>query len=314
MKNQMLSRREILAAMTAAAGAHGAPAGNRYVICAFSKHFQWASVPEMSQVCKDLGYEGIDLTVRSGGHVLPERVAEDLPKAAEAIQRAGLKLEMITSDIVDASTPHAETVVKTLKALGVRWYRWGGFRYDLNKSIPAQVAEFKARVKDLADLNKQYGVCAMYHTHSGVGQVGASMWDLYLILKDYDSNSVSVNYDIGHATVEGGYGGWVHSSRLLMPMIRGVAVKDFRWKQNEKGNWVPGWCGLGQGMVNFKQFFSFLKTARFAGPLQLHMEYDELGGAGSGKTTFTIPKEKLLAIMKRDLDTLKRLLVEAGMA
>ncbi|MCU0248383.1 MAG: sugar phosphate isomerase/epimerase, partial [Bryobacter sp.] len=146
----------------------------------------------------------------------------------------------------------------------------------------------------------------------GIGQVGASMWDLYLILKDLDRSAVSVNYDLGHATVEGGYGGWIHSSRLMLPHSRGIAVKDFRWKQNAKGQWVPGWCALGEGMVNFARFFPMMKASGFNGPLQLHMEYDELGGADSGKRQFTIPKEKLLAIMRRDIDRLKSLLRETG--
>jgi len=90
-------------------------------------------------------------------------------------------------------------------------------------------------------------------------------------------------------------------------------VKDFKWKQNDRGAWVPGWCALGQGMVNFKLFFSMLKEAKFAGPLQLHMEYPDLGGADSGKTSFTIPKEQLLGIFKRDLDVLKGMLRQAGM-
>lgn len=306
------SRREILAGMAAVAGtAVGAGVtDSRPTICAFSKHFQWTGVPELAELCARLGYEGIDLTVRTGGHVLPERVEDDLPKAAEAIRKVGLKLEMITSGIVDVKTPHSEKVLKTLKALGVRWYRWGGFRYDLNASIPEQLVGFTSRVKDLAAMNKQYGVCAMYHTHSGTSQVGASMWDLYLLLKDSNPDLVSVNYDIGHATVEGGLGGWRHSSRLLMPYIRGVALKDFVWKQGPKGPEV-GWCALGAGMVNFKEFLPMLKAANFRGPLQLHMEYDELGGADSGKTTFTIPKETLIKIMQRDVERLKTMLREA---
>lgn len=307
-----LSRRQLIAGLAGAAAAAQTPAAERFVICAFSKHFQWTDIGEASRICADLGYEGMDMTLRKGGHVLPERVADDLPKAFETVKKAGLKMAMVTSDIVDVNTPHAEAVIKTLASLGVRRYRWGGFKYD-ERPLPQQLTEFKARVKDLAALNKQYGVCAMYHTHSGIGQVGASMWDLYLLIKDFDAEAVAVNYDVGHATVEGGYGGWIHSSRLLMPYMKGVAVKDFRWKQDPRRGWVPGWCGLGQGMVNFKRFFAMLKEAKFDGPLQLHMEYDELGGADSGKTTFTIPKEKLLAIMKRDIDTLKTMLRDGGL-
>ena len=308
-----LTRREILAGVAASALSAAPTPGERFTICAFSKHFQWTNVKEMCDICAGIGYEGIDLTLRPGGHVLPERVADDLPKAAETIKKAGLKFSMCTADIVDVASPHAETMIKTMISLGVRHYRWGGFRYQDAPGIPEQLAGFHAKVKDLAALNRQYGITAMYHTHSGVGQVGASMWDLYLLLKDFDTNAVSANYDVGHATVEGGYGGWIHSSRLLLPYTRGVAVKDFKWKQNARGQWLPGWCALGQGMVNFKQFFGMLKAAKFAGPLQLHMEYDELGGADSGKTTFTIPKPQLLAIYKRDIDTLKRMLAEGGL-
>jgi sugar phosphate isomerase/epimerase len=98
-----------------------------------------------------------------------------------------------------------------------------------------------------------------------------------------------------------------------MPYIKGVAVKDFKWTRSARGDWVPGWCALGQGMVDFRKFFAMLKAARFTGPLQLHMEYPELGGADTGRTTFTIPKEKLLDLFQRDIDMLKQMMRETGL-
>ena len=47
-----------------------------------------------------------------------------------------------------------------------------------------------------------------------------------------------------------------------------------------------------------------------------HLIADEpvaMGGADTGQRKFNIPKEKLLAIMQRDIDTLKSLLREGGM-
>ena len=308
------SRRTLLAGMAGAAAAPAqSPAAGRFNICAFSKHFQWTDLKETSELCARFGYEGLDITLRKGGHVLPERVAEDLPKAVETARKAGLTVPMVTTDIVDTKTPCAEAIIKTLASQGIKYYRWGGLRYDLKGNLTEQLQEMKPRVKDLAAMNRHYGVCAMYHTHSGVGQVGASQWDLFYLIYDQGGDAVTVNYDVGHATVEGGYGGWIHSARLQMPFMKGVAVKDFKWKQNERGAWVPGWCALGQGMVNFKQFLPMLKEAKFAGPLQLHMEYPDLGGADTGKTSFTIPKEQLLSIFKRDLDVLKGMLRTAGM-
>lgn len=307
-----LSRRTFLGAFAASAAA--AAPNPKPQVCVFSKHFHWTTVAEMAALATRIGFEGIDLTVRDAGHVLPERVADDLPKAVETIQAAGLKATMITSGIVDARSPHAEAVLKTASSLGIRHYRWGGFRYSNDKSIPAQLAEFRARSKDLAAVNKAHGMCAMYHTHSGAGQVGASFWDLWEILKDLDNDAVSVNYDIGHATVEGGLGGWIHSSRLLLPMIRGVAVKDFLWAKGGRGAWTPEWCALGQGMVNFAAFFKSLKAGGFSGPMQVHFEYPELGGADSGKTSMGITKERFVEIMQRDLKAYRALAADAGLS
>ena len=310
---QPLSRRQALAGM-AAGLLRAADGGGGITICAFSKHFQWAEVPEAAATIASLGFQGVDLTVREGGHVLPARVQDDLPRAVEIIRKAGLSVPMVTTDIRDVQSPHAEIVIKTMAGLGIRRYRWGGFRYDEKLAVPDQLARFKTQVKDLAALNQRYGVCAMYHTHSGINEVGASMWDVYLLLREFDANAVSVNYDIGHATVEGGYGGWIHSTRLLLPYMRGTAVKDFRWARNNQGIWRPAWCGLGQGMVDLRRYFSMLKAGGFSGPLQLHMEYDEIGSAASGGRTLSVPKDKVLAIMRRDLDVLKPLLREAGLA
>jgi hypothetical protein len=67
-------------------------------------------------------------------------------------------------------------------------------------------------------------------------------------------------------------------------------------------------------MVNFKQFLPMLKAANFRGPLQLHMEYPELGGADTGKATYSISKDQLLSIFKRDVVKMKGMLREAGLA
>ena len=309
-----MNRRQFVALAPAAAAFAEVSPQERWPIVMFSKHFQWTSVSEMAAHCAEMGFDGIDLTVRPGGHVEPAAVAEALPEAAQTIRAHKLSMPMVTAGIVDATTPHAEAVLRALVAAKIPRYRWGGFRYVEGKSIPAQLDELRPKVRDLAAMNQQFGLTAMYHTHSGPSQVGASMWDLYLLLKDHSPNAVSVNYDIGHAVVEGGYGNWMHTTRLLMPYTRGIAVKDFRWIQNAKSAWVPGWCALGEGMVDFKRFFTMAKAGGFVGPLQLHFEYPELGGADTGQKISTVPKERLLSIFRRDLVKMRGMLREAGMA
>src|SRR5215471_6575116 len=108
MKERLL-RREFLqvaaAAGMAASAEHtansqaAAPGRNSFrgLLCLFSKPVPQMNWSELAQAAKSAGFEGIDLTVRRGGHVLPERVKEDLPKAVEAVRREGLAVPMITN-------------------------------------------------------------------------------------------------------------------------------------------------------------------------------------------------------------------------
>lgn len=306
------SRRAMLAGAAALTGlqATQAQTTRKLKLAIFSKHLQFLQREELAQGAAGIGFDGVDITVRKGGHVEPERVARDLPPLVASIRSAGLAVPMITADIVDASTPFAEDILRTMAKLGIRNYRWGGFRYAADRPYAAQLDQMRERSSKLAALNARYDACAMYHTHSGVGQVGASIWDLYVILKDLDPNRVSVNYDIGHATIEGGLGGWIASFQIIRPHLRGIAVKDFAWGKDAKGTWRAQWQPIDEGMVQFRQFFAMVAKSDFSGPLQLHFEYP-LGGADSGKRTLTMSREAVTAAMKRDLERVRKHLAEA---
>jgi sugar phosphate isomerase/epimerase len=297
-------------------------------VCIFSKHLQFLDWEEMAKTAADLGFDGVDLTVRDGGHVQPARVKEDLPKVVEIVRQAGLGVPMITAGIADAHSPFAEDIVRTASVLGIRRYRWGWFYWTDSKTAPEteegrglylpggktvldRLAELKARVKQLEELNKKYGVCAMYHNHHG-SEVGCSLWDLWLIIKDSQPQWISSNFDIGQAAIEGGWGGWINTVRLMgeLGYIQGTAIKDYRWEKDPKGQWLPQFCPLGAGMVHFNAYFAMLKEAKFSGPIQLHFEYP-LGGADTGKRTLTMDKSQVLFAIRRDLKILRRMLREA---
>src|SRR5579871_3213327 len=276
------------------------PAGRKPKVAIFSKHLLFLQGEDLAKGAAEIGFDGVDLAVRKGGHVEPERVRQDLPPLVALIKQQGLDVPMITTDIVDIETPYTEDILKTMSDLNIRYYRWGGLKYGGSQTYATQLDAMKSRVSKLAAMNARYKANAMYHTHSGVGVVGASIWDLYILLKDFDPASVAVNYDIGHATVEGGFGGWINSFNICGPYVRGIAVKDFLWAKNARGNWAPAWKPLGEGMVHLPQFLGMVAKTSFSGPMQLHFEYP-LAGADSGKAKLSGSKEEVFTAMKRDL-------------
>src|ERR1044071_9084992 len=107
----------------------------RKTINVFSKNFHWLDYKAMADVVAELGFDGIDLTVRPEGHVLPERVADDLPKAVEAIRKAGLQVHMIVTAITNADDQFTEPILKAAASQGISYYRMGWMNYDEKKSI-----------------------------------------------------------------------------------------------------------------------------------------------------------------------------------
>jgi sugar phosphate isomerase/epimerase len=297
-----LSRRELIAAGASMLAAPAAPGGLK--IAVFSKHLQFLAGERLAKAAAEMGFDGVDLTVRAGGHVEPARVAQDLPHLIAVIRAHGLDVPMVTTDIVDADSAYAAEILRTLASLGIRRYRWGGLRYDDRTPLVKQLEALRPRVARLASLNGRYGVGAMYHTHSGRNQVGASIWDLHELLEGMDPAQVGVNYDVGHATVEGGLGGWIDSFRVTGPYLRGIAVKDFVWTRDGDATWSPHWKPLGEGMVRFAEFLAMVRAATFSGPVQLHFEYP-LGGANDGARALSVPDEVVFSAMKRDLRQLR---------
>lgn len=238
-------------------------------LCVFSKHLQFLDYSALAKFCKEAGLDGIDLTVRPGGHVAPEKVTQDLPAAVEAIRAEGLDVPMITTRYLKVEGDEVLAVMETARRCGIPYLRIGNHNYKRTDSIQEQLAVFTEEVRGLTRLAEELDITLGYHNHSGEDNVGAPLWDTYQMYVAIGSDHLGANFDVGHATVEGPYGNWGITSRLLAPWVRMVAVKDFVF-DGRKPRWVP----LGEGVVDTAAFLRlFRKEANFSGPVSLHFEY-----------------------------------------
>lgn len=266
-----MNRREFVLTAAAAVPAAAAAASGRPPLCIFSKHlaqFDWSA---LGAKAKEMGFDGIDLTVRPKGHVLPERVTEDLPRAVEAIRKAGSEVTMVTTDLKSAPGPAAKPTFAAMQKLGLKLYKVGYWRYSAKERVEQTLEQCRGHFKSLIELGAAYGVVAGLHNHSGE-YVGSAVWDYREILRDASPAQAGYYFDPGHATVEGGSFGWRASLDLAVSRLKMSAIKDFYWEKRE-GRWRTVWCPLGQGMVNWPEIFKAYAKAGFTGPLSLHVEY-----------------------------------------
>lgn len=312
-----LQRRELLKGLLATglagaisksvAGAEPLADEKPYSIHIFSKHLHFLNYTELATTASDLGFDGVDLTVRPDGHVEPARVREDLPRAVAALKQRNLRASLMTTAVVRADDAASRAVLETASQQGIRYYRTGWLPYPANQSMPQALKQCGQQLGELARLNQRLNLAGAYQNHAGTN-FGSAVWDLATVLQEINNPGLGSQYDIRHATVEGGTS-WPTGLRMIHPHIRFIAVKDVIWEKVD-GKWKAVSVPLGQGMVDFPAYFALLKQLNVRVPISLHLEYP-LSGADQGKRNLTIPRENVYQAMETDLQTLRAMLKKA---
>ena len=276
----------------------------------FSKPLHWLSHAETARIIAEAGYGGIDYTVRvPQGHVLPEKVQEDLPRAVDAARAAGLKVEMITTEITSARDKHTESLLRTAAKVGVKYYRLGNWNYDPKLGVMASLEKLKPTLKELAALNASLGLHGAIQNHAGT-RVGAALWDLYELLRDVDPRWLGVQYDIRHATVEGGQS-WPLALRLLAPWIKCTDIKDFKWEQSPGKATIEN-VPIGEGIVSFDAYFKLVRELDIGGPMSVHLEYPPF--ERTPQMSEAEKRAKFPGLMKKDLVALQSFMAKQKIA
>lgn len=278
-QSRRMARRDFVARL--ALGATGlATRAGRISCCAaerisvpvvvFSKAYQPLkfNFEQAAEFTAEAGLDGVDSPVRPDGEILPERVAEDLPAYVEALKKRSLRMPYLTTAITSAASPHAETILRTAKRLGIERYRIGFIFRANDAGWEQQLREVRAQLTDLAALNKEVGIGAVIQNHSPSGHayLGGNLDELAQIVDGFAPEQVGVAFDIAHAlNVHGG--DWRARFEKLKSHLRVVYIKD----TTREKRFVP----LGHGEVARSGYFKVLKSTGYRAPISLHIEYSE---------------------------------------
>ena len=271
------------------AGARPEAASTKSPLCFFSKHLPDLGWNDLGPAVKDVGFDGVDLTVRPGGHVLPERAASDLPRAIEAITSRGVKVPMITTALTSAADPNAKPLLQAAARSGVPFFKPGYWLYTSSSDVRGQVAAAGEALAGLAALARDCGIQMGFHNHAGY--IGAALWEIAPAIDRLDPQWAGYYFDPRHAVAEGGGGAWKAATRLVAPRLKMVALKDFYWEKTEKG-WRIKDCPLGDGAVDWTWVGAALRDANFSGPISIHFEYDIPGSTPQERTRRTLEAAK----------------------
>jgi L-ribulose-5-phosphate 3-epimerase len=323
--SKLVSRREFLQVSSTVAsavplGAALTPPARgpfRGTLCFFSKPVPQLNWSELAQSVKRAGFGGVDLTVRRGGHVLPERAATDLPKAVAAIRDAGLEVPMITTELLSADDPTAEPIFSTASKLSIPFLKPGYYHYLPyygNKFIHykfievlKELDEAGRKFRGLVELAEKHRIQVGYHNHPYY--IGAPIWDMARVIEPLNSRWCGYYFDLCQATMDGGVSGWKIAADLVMPRLKMVAAKDFVWKETGPHQWQAESCPMGQGMSHWKEFVQTLAQWNFHGPVSLQEEFVIPGVADNEGIAVSRAKvPEVMAAAKKNIDYLKSLL------
>lgn len=273
----------------------------------FSKHLQFLDYKTTGEMAAEMGFSGVDLTVRPNGHVLPEMVKTELPKAVKAIAASGVNCKMITTSIESVNNSLDVDILEAASKEHIKYYRTNWFKYKEDVSIQNSLLFYQDEIKKLGEVNKKLNLVGCYQNHAGTS-VGASFWEIKKLLETVNQDYFGTQYDIRHAMVEGGYS-WENGLRLLHQHTKVIVLKDYKWGV-VNGKWEAINVPIGEGMVDFDKYFKLLKHYKIKPPVSLHLEYD-LGGAEKGDRDISVDKKVVYEAMKRDLKKVQQYWKEA---
>jgi sugar phosphate isomerase/epimerase len=299
----------------------------RLVMDAYTRHLHWIrSADEIAETAIAMTCAGVNPTIQAPpGHIDPANVGIALPAFVKTMQKHGLRVKQVRGGNQTQVDAGVEAMVGAMAQVGVTHYWLGTDFYDLGKPILPQLDAIKVKVERFVALNRTHGTTLMYHTRAGATAVGAAVWDLLYVLKDFDPVHVGLHWDTGHMALHGA-NMWELLMRTAGPYVAAIGWKDRSWERRTDGAgrggggapggggpgaWSSPYVPMGTGLVELGRYAAVIRDIGFDGPMELQAEYPN-GGSENGADALTLPRAQVLENLTRDVRTIRAGLQASG--
>ena len=248
-----------------------------------------------------MGFDGVELTVQPGGHIpLEGDIDLHLERAVEAMTGSGLDVPVLSTSITSAQSKELRTIMGWGSEMGIPIFSPG--QWPNNGDGMASVVMAQREISMLSQIGNAAKMQIALH-NATPNFVGSSVVELNAAIRPFDS-IVGFNFDIGYAAAYSGpspesgprdtaasNAACLSALRLALPRLKMATARDCAWTKGADGGFTLTQCALGEGIVDWPQFFGALSQANFTGPITLQVDY--------------APRDALAAVRK-DLAFLKK--------
>ncbi len=238
----------------------------RFHYSVFTKHWKMA-LTDLAEHVRKLGFDGVELPIRSGYQIEPQFVATGLPNAAKIFADKGLKIFSVAGPTDEATIAACgETGIPVLRiCVGIE-----GNHYL------SEEAKRKKEFDKLVPLLEKHGVKLGIQNHSGKSV--ATAMQLRSLVKKYDPRHISVIWDVAHNALNGEepeHAVDILLSHLCMTNLKNAFRKLRTGPEAPYAQWTEYWTTGRHGLASWPRVATELKRRKWTGVLCLSAEYSD---------------------------------------
>jgi len=240
----------------------------RFRLSVFTKAWRTMPLPELARFVRHLGFDGVELPVRPGFQVPPERALTDLPLAVKQFAEEGLTIYSIAAPVEEATIAAcAEAGVPILRTMA----------QILEGETYLQAEERLRRTYDATlPLLEKYGVTLGIQNHCD--RFVANAVGLMRLIGGYDPRYIAAVWDAGHEAVNGGlpeYALDVVWSHLCMVNFKNAFWLRTNGPEAPQAEWRHYWTLGRHGLSPWPRIVADLKRRGYDKVLCLTAEYTD---------------------------------------
>lgn len=192
---------------------------------------------------------------------------EDAERARRISQDAGLTIPGLGTYINVGDLAATENAMRFAQVCGARQVRAGVGSMEDGVSYTDKFEAAKRFLAGVQELAQQYNIRAVIEIHHKTIVCSASL--AHRLVSNFDPAWIGVIHDAGNMVNEG-FEHYRLGLELLGPYLYHVHIKNAAYQIPESGGlWEPKWSPLENGVVNWQDLFTALKSVGYDGWLGL---------------------------------------------